>query len=347
TPEHATNTWTLTPRNHVGVARIGKHHPIELRITPTIPIPRLLFLLGYAEDLTGWQDGNVNVAPNTDLHIAMATAFERAATRATEQGLIQGYTTIEEATPVLRGRLRTDEQLQRRFGLPMPLEIRYDDYNVDTPENRILRATTDRLLRLPNLPAPTRTALHRLTLLMADVPHRLTSNNPPHWRPSRLNTRYIPALRLGELILKNASIDAHHGPTPTDGFLLNLPDLFTRFITKALTKATPTHHGTLEQQNSQWLDQEHTIKINPDLLWHTTPTTPSAAINATYPTPETTNPHTDIHQMLTYCTRLNLNHGHLIYPHTTNTTSHHHITGTNITIHRHGLDLTAEPTMLL
>ncbi|MBO3168757.1 hypothetical protein GZ206_10975 [Dermatophilus congolensis] len=51
--------------------------------------------------------------------------------------------------------------------------------------------------------------------------------------------------------------------------------------------------------------------------------------------------------MLTYCTRLNLNHGHLIYPHTTNTTSHHHITGTNITIHRHGLDLTAEPTMLL
>ncbi|MBO3141993.1 hypothetical protein [Dermatophilus congolensis] len=74
----------------------------------------------------------------------------------------------------------------------------------------------------------------------------------------------------------------------------------TRFITKALTKATPTHHGTLEQQNSQWLDQEHTIKINPDLLWHTT-----------------------------------------------NTTSHHHITGTNITIHQHGLDLTADPTTLL
>lgn len=56
---------------------------------------------------------------------------------------------IEEALPLLRGRLREATHLRRRDALAVPLEVRYDDYTVDVPENRILLTAARRLLLFP------------------------------------------------------------------------------------------------------------------------------------------------------------------------------------------------------
>jgi hypothetical protein len=47
-----------------------------------------------------------------------------------------GYIVVEESSPVLRGRLRESEQLHRHHGLPLPLEIRHDEFTTDIPETR-------------------------------------------------------------------------------------------------------------------------------------------------------------------------------------------------------------------
>jgi 5-methylcytosine-specific restriction enzyme subunit McrC len=79
---------------------------------------------------------------------------------------------------VLRGRLRESEQLRRRHALPVPLEVRFDEFSIDVPENQLLRAATETLLRLP-LRGQVRHALRRLLLRLAGVsalprgcPHR-------------------------------------------------------------------------------------------------------------------------------------------------------------------------------
>jgi 5-methylcytosine-specific restriction enzyme subunit McrC len=45
--------------------------------------------------------------------------------------------TAEESSVVLRGRLRESAQLHRHHGLPLPLEIRHDEFTGDIPENQI------------------------------------------------------------------------------------------------------------------------------------------------------------------------------------------------------------------
>lgn len=50
---------------------------------------------------------------------------------------------VEESSSVLRGRLLQDAQLSRHHGLALPLEIRHDEFTVDTTENRILRAAME------------------------------------------------------------------------------------------------------------------------------------------------------------------------------------------------------------
>lgn len=70
---------------------------------------------------------------------AVAYAFARQAERATEQGLLQGYRTVEEALPVVRGRIREVDQMRRHFGLPVPIAVRFDEFTVDVAENQLLK----------------------------------------------------------------------------------------------------------------------------------------------------------------------------------------------------------------
>lgn len=59
------------------------------------------------------------------------------------QGLLQGYRVTEESSTVLRGRLREADQMRRRFGLAIPMEVRFDDYSADIAENQLLRGGAD------------------------------------------------------------------------------------------------------------------------------------------------------------------------------------------------------------
>ncbi len=346
TPGYAMNAWTIAPGRWVGVARVGD---VEVWIRPKLPVRRLLFLLGYAYDLRAWRDDRVEVAEDDELLPAIATVFARQAGKAVEQGLILGYRVTEESTPVLRGRIRTDEQLRRRFGLPVPLEVRYDDYTVDIPENRILRAAAERLLRIPRVPLPTRRALLRLVRLMTDVRPLGRGALIPRWQPTRLNARYHPALRLGELVLRGGSIEQEQGRVVVDGLMLDMSKLFEQFLTVALRDALAPQGGRLAGQSEWHLDEQRRITLKPDIVWHATPGgLPAAVADAKYKAEKPSGyPNADIYQMLAYCLRLGLREGHLVYAKGESEPGRHRVVGTDVTIVRHALDLDTTPDDLL
>lgn len=116
-----------------------------------------------------WRDGDVDVAGQRDLLPALAHAAERQVDRALRQGLLQGYRVTEETSPVVRGRIREAEQMRRRFGATLPVEVTYDDFTTDIAENQILRAAVERLLRLPGVPDAVRRRLLHQRARLADA----------------------------------------------------------------------------------------------------------------------------------------------------------------------------------
>src|ERR1035441_7588894 len=120
--------WQIGPAGKVGAARVGG---IEIHIKPKVPIARLLFLVGYARHAAAWRPETVPVAEAAELIPVVAQALWRQTERATHQGLLSGYILLEESSQVLRGRLRESEQLRRHHGLPLPLEIQYDEFTTD------------------------------------------------------------------------------------------------------------------------------------------------------------------------------------------------------------------------
>ncbi len=301
----------LFASSNVGVIRAGD---VELRITPKIGIRRLLWLLGHAQDQTGWRDDDVvQLAAADDLVSAVAVSFLAAANRALAAGVLQGYRVTEAALAVLRGRLREADQLRGRLGLAVPLEVRYDDYTVDIPENQLLLAAALRLLRVPALPGPTRSGLRRQVALLSDVSLLVPGQRLPATRDDRLTRRYQPALRLARLVLAGRSIEQPAGPVVASGFLFDLNKVFEDWLTTALRGALAPYGGLLRAQRPVHLDVDRQVDMKPDMVWERAGR-PVAVIDAKYKSLRPAEyPHADLYQMLAYCTALGLPAGHLVY----------------------------------
>ncbi|CAM5610936.1 McrC family protein [Streptomyces chartreusis] len=344
--------WSLRAGSKVGAVAVavpGGGGPITVRVVPKVSIARLFFLLGYSlAPKGGWRDGEVDVTAHPDLLPALAHAVERQIDRALRQGLLQGYRVTEETSMVVRGRIREAEQIRRRFGATLPVELEYDEFTTDIAENRLLRAAVERLLRLPGVPHDVRRGLLHQRARLADVAVIPRGQPLPTWQPNRLNSRYEQALRLARTVLDNASVEHAPGGLRIDGFLFDMNKLFEDFVTVALREACRRLGHSARLQDSHHLDEAASIRMRPDFVLYEPGGAPCAVVDAKYKAEKRDGfPEADLYQMLAYCTALGLREGHLVYakgnaPHAAHTVRH-----AGIVIHQHALDLDQEPSDLL
>ncbi|QBI54383.1 McrC family protein [Streptomonospora litoralis] len=350
-------TWTLTAdKGLVGAVRVGPHDAdVELRVAPKLAVQRIMFLIGYAQHGVHWRRHTVEAQERTDLLPAIAAAFARMADRTLARGVLLGYHTVEEALPVVRGRIRSSEQLRRRFGSLLPVEVVYDDFSPDIAENRILLAAAQRLLRLGGLQGATRALLHRVIARLDGVSAPVPGGALPYWRPSRLNTRYQAPLGLAELVLRGGSYELHRPDgVRVEGLMLRMWQIFEDFVSQALSDALASYGGRCETQDTDhYLDRARTLRLRPDLVYYRQGgdgrPAPAGVADAKYKTARTGRTDDDVYQVLAYCTALDLAQGHLIYasgaqpaPRT------HRIAGPGaVLVHQHVLDLDRAPADVL
>ncbi|MFJ8136048.1 McrC family protein [Streptomyces sp. NPDC096013] len=341
--------WLIRAGSKVGTVRIGG---VQLTITPKLPVRRLFFLLGYVLDPGahwGHGDGDVLVGGHDGILPAVAHAFECQAERALRRGMLQGYRHLEDALAVVRGRIRESDQMRRRYGIPVPVEVCFDEYTVDIPENRLLLAAANRLTRLPDLHGDIRGRLTRLRLRLDGVGDLRRGAPLPSWTPSRLNNRYVPALRLAELILGEASIEQRGMDTAVSGFLLDLAKVFEDFVTVGLREALRPHGGRCRFQAQHHLDEAAAVLLKPDLVWYDDAGRPLGVADAKYKAEKEKEgfPNSDLYQMLAYCTELGVPSGHLVYARGHAPMTSHRVRRTGAVLTQHALDLDQEPSAVL
>ncbi|MFI7425259.1 McrC family protein [Nonomuraea sp. NPDC049684] len=336
--------WRLAGRQRVGTVRLGhKDGAIELSIQPKLPVRRLFGLLGDYDDV--WQHRQITASTDDLLVPALATVFARAAERALRGGVLHGYVYREDALAVIRGRIRTSAQLSRRMGLPTVIEVAYDDYLADIPENQILLGAIELAQTLPGVADTTIALLRHLAGRLVGV----VSARPgalPTWRPTRLNERYVPALRLAELILAGASLQQEGAQAiQIDGFILNMAQIFERFLTRQLTTGLLPYGLRCVAQQGHRLDQQRRVLIQPDILIYRDGR-PTAVVDAKYRTLDGAPPTGHLFQLISYCTALGLAEGHLVYASGTPSAEPYRIKKSDIRVYVHGLDLSQGPTDL-
>lgn len=258
--------YDITASSWIGRFQIGE---LSVEIRPKLPIERVLFLMSYAMDPKAWRDEPIWFDRAPTLHEAIIPAFVFQVQAAFRRGLLQGYRSEEDALQTVRGRIRFDEQLRRRFGVAPPVEVRFDDFTEDILENRLLRAATARLRRLPIRSRSARDSLRAIEAALSGVsPVEFHPRQVPDVQWSRLNTHYRPAVSLARLILRGSVIEARDGTTLGSGFAVDMNAVFEDFVVVSLREALgltdrsfPQGDGTLR------LDRAGKVRLKPDVSW--------------------------------------------------------------------------------
>jgi 5-methylcytosine-specific restriction enzyme subunit McrC len=320
---------------------------VEIRIQPKVSTGNMLFLLSYARDQTGWKDLVASMDSSRDLVSAVAMGFVHHAEVALQRGVLQGYVRREDALHTVRGRIRTADQLTRHFGLFLPLEVTFDEFTPDIPENRILRTALQRVSTIPRVPLPTVRAARHLAGRLEGVSLLATGTEIPAVLFTRLNERYRSALVLGGLILSGHALSFRRGPTSATGFIFDMNKVFEDFVTAALTSAFSGIRVRLEPQRTTHLDRLGSIPMRPDLTWYMN-RSPVGVADIKYKSLATADlPNADVYQALAYAVGHRLQAAHLIYGAGNETAATYHVRNLDTTIMVHALDLSRGPTDLI
>ncbi|MFB7091383.1 McrC family protein [Streptomyces sp. NPDC056296] len=338
--------YELRAKAMVGGVRLGgDDSAVQLRITPKIPVDRLLYLLAYATGHAQWSDEPVEAGARHELLPAVGHAFTEAADRALRPGVLLGYREVEDTLPMLRGRLRAPAQLRRRPGLALPLEVTYDDHTPDIAENRLLLGAARRLLGLPGLDPTLRARLRRIVVQLDGVTAPRPGAPLSTWTANRLNTRYHRALGLAELILRGASYELDDGRRVlVDGLLLEMWRVFETFLAAALGEELRRRAGGRAEpcDRDHYLDLGKKELLKPDLIHYLPPSdggrrlVPAIIVDAKY---KDGTKRADLYQMFAYCVRLGVGEGHLVSAAGSENRMEVPVAGKMVRLYRHVVDL--------
>ena len=257
--------YDLTPGSWLGALSTGS---LAVEIRPKIPLDRVMFLISYALDPKKWRDTGFDFGVEDSLVEAVVPGFVRQVCRAFRRGVLQGYRVEEDALATVRGRIRFDDQIRRRFGIAPPIEVRYDEFTEDIDPNRLIKAAIRRLRRMRLRSPSTRNLLREFDGALASVSaveyHR--ARLPAiTWTP--LNAHYRPAIELAKLILQSCSLELRHGQVRSTSFLVDMNQVFEDFVVTALRETLGVTQHTLRQGATLHLDKARQIDVRPDLSW--------------------------------------------------------------------------------
>ena len=305
--------YHLTPSSTVGAVEVGD---LSVLIRPKIGIPKLLSLACYAMgEYKSIEERFFDFEEEEALPDTLALALASAARRAFARGLLHGYRTEDESLHTVRGRIRFEEQIRRRFGIPLPVEVQYDEFTDDILANQLVKAAAHRLgrMRLRSPEAQRRIGwISGIQDNVSLVP--FAPNDVPEVKFDRLNEHYRSVVALSRLILRHGAYEADRGEMRASGFLMDMNKVFQEFVTVSLRETLGLNERTFRESYIRSLDEEGCVNLKPDLTWWDGFDCTFVG-DAKYKRIKNNQqvPNADLYQLLAYVTALDLPGGMLIY----------------------------------
>ncbi|MDE0193036.1 MAG: restriction endonuclease [Gammaproteobacteria bacterium] len=345
----AEGRYHLTPGSVVGAL---ESNGLSVSIRPKLDIVRVLFLASYAMGAFKLRDmERFDFAHERNLVEAMALALATAARRAFAGGLVHGYRTEEEAAHTVRGRIRIDEQIRRRFGAAVPVEVRYDEFTDDVTANRLVKAAAARLGRLRLSTKRSRDGLHWIAATLDNVSlEEFPATAVPEVTFDRLNEHYREVVALARLVLRHGSFEAHRGGVRAQAFLINMNEVFQHFVTRALReelRLSPRVFRSDSTIERTFLDEGNRIRLKPDLSWWESGACTFVGDAKYKRIVDTRVPNADLYQLLAYAVALDLPGGMLIYAQGEAEPATHRVRHAGKRLQVAAVDLSGSPAELL
>jgi 5-methylcytosine-specific restriction enzyme subunit McrC len=240
---------TIQAAQHVGVVRL-RNRTIQIlpklyranamndqKVQAREATRNLLYMLEYAGNLPVREH---DVAPllkfGDDWFEILTHLFASNLREAWQRGAYRTYHTIEDDSPVLKGKWRISEQLKEPWKKHV-FKVAFDEFTADNPLNRIFRYTVERLWRLTRN-GGNRQLLGEIRQWMDEValPAHVTAADADPAKLTRLNDRFRPLLNLARLFIDGGTLQMTAGDLSTFAFVFDMNQLFEAFIAEIIRR---------------------------------------------------------------------------------------------------------------
>ena len=340
--------YHLTPGSTIGGLELEN---LAVQVQPKLAIDRVLFLMSYSLNPKHWIDVGFDFSEAKSVFESVVPAFVAHVKRAFARGILNGYSSVDETLPTLRGQIRFNDQIRDRYGIYPPLEVRYDEFTEDIIENQLIKAAVEILSRKKIRSQHARRELRSIEFALQNVSSvQFNRNSLPHVTFTRLNQRYEFAINLAKLIIRSASFELMSGRVRATSFLVDMNSVFEDFVVTALRESLKLSSREFPQNAKGKylkLDQAGAINLKPDISWWQGNRCVFVGDVKYKPINVAGIKHADLYQLLGYTIATNVPEGLLIYAKGEADPAVHEIRMANKRLTVLALDLTGSPEDVL
>lgn len=274
----------LRARNYVGL--LETRNRTQLEILPKVTASRsgegailvpsmrsaLLRMLHYLRNSPFRRVGTAyQQAARLPLWEVLITAFLDEVAPLVAQGLQRAYVPTGATLPVVRGKLQIAEQLRQNTCHAERFAVAYDDFTVDIPANRLLKACL-LFVRLRARTLANQTRVRQLLFALDDVPAsvQVAADLTASRTDNRLLTRYAPVVRWAEVLLLNQAFGPPAGRHLNMALLFPMERVFEEYVAAGFRRAVQPGDELTIQGSSAYLIDEHEggprFRLRPDLM---------------------------------------------------------------------------------
>lgn len=306
------HTYRLTAQGWAGYLALSPETHLSLK--PKVAWVNLFGLMAYAYGWPAsfWQEGQVSVTSWPLFYEWLAERLVQLVRRRIQQGLYQAYVPQTTPLPYIRGRLNGSSLIHHPT--QSTVLCTYEPFTAVHLDNQII-AHTLRQIALTGLCRPdTQTAVRQTYRILQPLdthPHITVAhctNRPYH----RLNQDYQPIHALCRFFLEYSHPGWQKGTAATPAFLINMADLYERFVAQWLQRHLPSGWH-LNAQEHVALSSRGEYHLQIDLVLYAPNGRPHAVLDTKYKTPAKPD-NADIYQIATYATAKQCQRAYLIYP---------------------------------
>jgi 5-methylcytosine-specific restriction enzyme subunit McrC len=199
-----------------------------------IAIRNIYVMMAYAFGAMRSEGSNRIAAESFDhLHDLLAEILVRGVGAQVKRGLHHDYRRNREELATVRGRIDITGTVATRSTVRGRLVCEFDEYEVDTPHNRVLKSVIILLIRSGQITKPRRAALRRLLPYLAEV--TLIAPASIRWATltyHRANASYRMLMGVCELIVRGLLPTESSGSTALTAWISDeaMSTLYERFL---------------------------------------------------------------------------------------------------------------------
>ena len=266
---------TIKCKNYVGLIQLKSGFQIEILpkiykgdndiVVKNIFIKMLRTLRDFPSKV--FSDANLNTS-KMHLYEIFINMYIQEVIQLTKIGLKSNYSNIEDNQNFYKGKLLFNEHIIKNLAHKEKFYIVYDEFNLDRPENRIIKSTLLKLKKI-TLDFNNSSEINRLLMYFENV--KESSNYDSDFSKisiTRVNKEYENSIIWAKVFLKNKSFTTFSGENSARALLFPMETIFESYIANKLKKAVDSNDWNVAIQAKELylFDEPRKFRLKPDIV---------------------------------------------------------------------------------